>query len=401
MGWLGFGRSDLVADSAIELIENRFIPMRTPALLRALADECARHGGADDGFDAFAAALRDVIEQEAAAFNRMIVDAYALVDPDCDTIAREPGAAPRAPEAYAKLIARLSYLLDKANFEPLDAVEIDRAIQVANSHGLRVKIDPARVELVAIWVRGRGAITRRRRTWRRPIRGVEYTLPVYRRLAVVARLKGDPNVQIKLFKDIPEEDVEALLPHAEIAMTWLDRMVMVSGGVSKAGSTLARVITGAMLIGQMMSLLALALPIILWRLFSGYRNARLARDSQRTRHLYYQSLANNSAAIHALVSLIEQEEIKEIALVYATCLTAATEIENDHDVQHRIESFLQRRCGATVDFDIRDGLKSMERLELWSDAARYRVLPPSDAAQRLIEHWARRRSERCHERLSG
>lgn len=405
MAWLPFTRDPLSRDGdeplAAQQLDNRFIPVRTLDLCRALTDEYVRCRGDDDEFEALTAALCDVIEQEAAAFERMMLDDYAPFDPDRETLPTESDAAARNPEGYVRMTSRLNYLLDKANFEPLNEVEIDRVVSVANSHGLRVRIDPSRVELISIWVRGRGTTMRNRRTWRHPFRGVDYRLPVFSRLAVVARLKCDPHVQIRLFKDIPEEDVEALLPHAEIAMTWLDRMVMLSGGVSKAGSTIARVLTATMFITQIMTLVALALPVILWRMFSGYRNARIARDSQRTRHLYYQSLANNAAAIHSLVSLIEQEEVKEVLLVYATCLLAQTDIADDDDLQRRIVAWIERRFGATIDFDIRDGLESMGRLKLWSDAGRYRVIPPADAARRLAEHWLRRRSERYHERLSG
>ncbi len=405
MAWLPFTRDPLSRDGdeplAAQQLDNRFIPVRTLDLCRALTEEYVRARGDDDEFGSLTAGLCDVIEQEAAAFERMMLDDYAPFDPDRETLPADSDAAARSAEGYVRMTSRLNYLLDKANFEPLNEVEIDRVVSVANSHGLRVRIDPSRVEMISIWVRGRGTTMRNRRTWRHPIRGVDYQLPVFSRLAVLARMKCDPHIQIRLFKDIPEEDVEALLPHAEVAMTWLDRLVMVSGGVSKAGSTFAKVLTSAMVISQLMTLIVFALPVIIWRMFSGYRNARIARDSQRTRHLYYQSLANNAAAIHSLVSLIQQEEVKEVLLVYATCLLAQTDIADDDDLQRRIVAWVERRFGATIDFDIRDGLESMGRLKLWSDAARYRVIPPADAARSLAEHWLRRRSERYHERLSG
>lgn len=136
--------------------------------------------------------------------------------------------------------------------------------------------------------------------------------------------------------------------------------------------------------------------MLLWRTFSGYRNVRSRRDSQRTRNLYYQNVANNAGAIHVLASFITQEEIKEALLAYVICLTTELPISSDSELCRRVEAFLCERFGVTVQFDIADAIESLDRLALWNDRARFRVLPAREAGSKLGAHWSRRASEGYH-----
>lgn len=384
-------------------IDDRFIPVRAAELLAALNKLGAKHGFPARDLRDFETALRTVIEQEAAAFARDLADEYAPFNPDRETLPQKNEDSVRTPEGYAKLHARLEYLLDKANFERLNDVQIDKALEVASSQGVTVRLNPERIEELSLWVRGYGEIQRTRRTWKRPIRGVQHRLEVYRRLAVVARLKDDPHVLIKLFKDIPEEDVEALLPHAEVRMGWLDRVFMLSGGVGAAGSTamkftsaLKLLSTGLFAFSRLLWLLIFGFSVMTWRVFHGYRRTRMQRDSQRTRHLYYQNLSNNLGAIYTFVALVSQEELKEAALTYWVCTTAQPAIQSAEDLKARVERLLTDTFGSAIDFDVKDAIQTLDRMKLWNDRASWRVLPLEQAAARLSAHWIERRTEPHH-----
>ena len=293
------------------LLDDRFVPLRACDLIAALADD-ARYFDFDRvEFCDVAGALHEVIAQESETFRRELADQYAAFNPDRDT--RPLHRHTPLPDRI-KLTRSLAYLLDKANFRRLSEVQIDAAIKTANTHGLRVKLDPERVDHLEIWVRGRGRSEREFRNWRHPVKGQPRTLEIYRRIVVIARLRDDPHIQIKIFKDIPLGDLEALLPHAEVEMTWLDRVLMLGGGAGTVGTTAMKISKIALSFAMLSRLLWIVLfgaAILTYRTFMGYRRRRSDRDSQRTRHLYYQNLSNNGAALHTLVSLIEQEELKE------------------------------------------------------------------------------------------
>ncbi|MBP7936722.1 MAG: DUF3754 domain-containing protein [Phycisphaerae bacterium] len=397
-------RSQLVRDPTAQVechhVDNRFVPLRVCDLARVLEEDCGLRGIDRGESAAFVEALAAVIEQEAGAFERELEDQYSFFNPDRETLPLGGDLAARVPEGYRALDAQLRYLLDKANFERLDDVAVDRAIRVASSHGFRVQLDPSRVEDFCVFVRGMGQVERTRRCLKAPIRGTRRSLLVHRRLVVIARLKGDPHILLKMFKDIPEEDVEALLPHAEITMNWMDRLFMLGGGAGAIGSTTAQVAkiasAGLMVVSRLLWVVVFGAAVLFWRTLTGYRAAKAKRDSQRTRHLYFQNISNNSGTIQMLISMTTQEEIKEAALAYLLCACEAASLTSEAELGAKAESYLHDRFGIQVDFDVADAVRTLDRLGLWNDRERMRVIPLAQAVVRLRDHWVHHRSRDHH-----
>ena len=288
---------------SLHAVDNRFIPVRVRDLVLALREDETRFGTLSKRLPGVAEVIRDVIEQEACRFESDLAEQYALFNPDRETILPPEVEFEASHQAYHELLKQLDYLLEKANFEQLDDIQIASAIQAANSDGLKVKIQPDKVEHIALWVRGHGQQTKWFRTLRSPLKGEERCYDIYRRLAVVVRLKGEDHLLVKVFKDIPQADIEALLPHAEVQMTLWDRLVMIGSGAGVAGSTgmkLFGLVAKAAALTQALWVLLVGLGTIAVRTILGYRQARKNRNSQRTQHLYFQNLSNNAGAIHAL-----------------------------------------------------------------------------------------------------
>jgi len=383
--------------------DDRFVPVRACELIVALAADSERFGFEAEAFRRVAAALQDVAEQEASAFERELADLYAAFNPDRDTQPIRPLEQIRTPEAYAELSRQLAYVLDKANFERLSHVQIEAAVHAANTHGLRVRLHPDRVEDLAIWVRGCGHVERGQRTWRHPMRGERRSLEVFRRIVVVARLRDDPHVLVKMFKDIPVEDIEALLPHAEVEMSWRDRVLLMGGGAGTLGSTATKVfgfLKGVAALSNLLWAVLFGAAVLTYRTFVGYRRARSNRDSQRTRHLYYQNLSNNGAALHTLVSMIAQEDLKEAVLAYALCHAPGERSWTTADLATRVAAYLSERFAVAVDFDAPDAVESLERLNLFRNTLALRVLPCEEAEQRLRQHWSAWRSLEHHRSMT-
>ncbi|MCK4658233.1 MAG: DUF3754 domain-containing protein [Phycisphaerae bacterium] len=385
--------------------DDRFVPIRACDLVEALADDVTRFGSAAAALRRVAKALHEVIEQEASAFEHLVCDCYANFNPDRDTIPLGDVKEARTPEGYAKLRKMLGYLLDKANFEELSDVQIEAALQAANSYGLRVRLKPERVQYVSIWVRGQSTIERQRVSWRAPLHGRKCTVSVFRRLVVIVRLKDNPCVTLKLFKEIPVEDVQALLPHAEVQMSWFDRALVVGGGAGTIGSTAMKVFSAAgsaLAISKLLWVLAVGLGTLAFRTFMGYRRARHKNDSQRTQHLYYQNLNNNAGVLHSLMSMIAQEELKEAALAYAFCLPQVQPpVSSQEEFNACIGAYFKEKFKVQVSLDVADAFESITRFRLWSDAGKFRVVAPNEAVERLMEHWRSRRTKDYHQRTAS
>lgn len=395
--------SDLAGDPTARVEwqrpDDRFVPIRACELIDALARDGERFGLDTDALCRVAQALQDVIEQEAMAFVRELADLYALFNPDRDTRPLQTLEDVRSPQAYAELSQRLAYVLEKANFERLSEIQIEAAVKAANTHGLRVRLKPERVDHLEVWVRGSGCVDHDRRTWRHPVRGETCTLDVFRRIVVIARLRDEPHVLIKMFKDIPVADLEALLPHADIEMSWRDRVLFMSGGAGTLGTTamkLSKLAFSLTMLSKLLWVVLVGAAMLAYRTFMGYRRARSNRDSQRTRHLYYQNLSNNGAALHTLISMIAQEELKEAVLAYAFCHEPGEQAWTAAALQTRVEEYLAERFDVSLDFDAPDAIESLTRLNLWRETVALRVVPCDEAVERLRKHWRNRRSVGYH-----
>lgn len=386
----------------IASLADRYIPVRAGDLACCIGDDRFWFGNDAPRLHDLNSMIRKIVDQEAMAFDHAIARQYACFDPDCDTIepttSTDEERAARAPD----LLARLSYLFDKANFEKLTDEQIQDLIELANSHNLRVDLREELVEHLEIWMRGSFEIERWSRTFRHPIKGVSKRMQVFRRVVVLARLVDDPHTYIKQFKDIPANDIEALLPHAEVRMSLIDQLKVVGGGAGVLGSTAAKaanIVKIALIWSKLLWVIIFGGIILTVRALSGYRSARIYRDSLRTQHLYYQNLGNNVSVIHALVSSVAQEEAKEAMLVYAACHHAEIEgetIASADELKTRVERYLRERFYVNVQFDIEDAMESMARLDLWGDASSFRVRTIDDAIAELESHWREARSIHYH-----
>ncbi|TWT37762.1 hypothetical protein KOR34_27250 [Posidoniimonas corsicana] len=380
--------------------ERRFVPLRAEDLADLLVQDAAAFGVDCASLRGVFDEVRAVIEQEGSYFHSELELAYARFNPDRETL-RVTDDEPSEQSAYDALHRQLSYLLDKANFERLDDVRIAEVVERASTARIHVRIHPDRVERLELWVRGHGHTSCRRRTIRCPIRGAEFKTPVFKRLAVIAQLKDEPDVLIKMFKDIPEHDVEALLPHAEAAMTLLDRIKLLGSGAGVAGAMamkLAKVALAFAMLSKILWILAVGVGTIALRTFFGYKNAKTSRDWRRTQRLYFQNLGNNASALQLLISSVKQEELKEAYLAYAFTLDPARRDEPEERLNQRIAAYLYKKLGVEVDFDLPDALETLGRLDLWRREGELLARPPLDARQRLEDHRREQRSSDYHAR---
>jgi hypothetical protein len=130
----------------------------------------------------------------------------------------------------------------------------------------------------------------------------------------------------------------------------------------------------------------------------GYRRAKHLRNSQRTRHLYYQNIANNAGVLDLLATSICHEELKETLLAYALLVACGERIREPEDLRREVQAWMSARFHVELVFDVADALESLDRLGLWEDRPALRPLSPAAACVRLEEHWRERKSEDYHVR---
>ena len=390
---LGFSRPD-----------DRFIPLAADDLIELVSTDTGVFGPDAQDIRSVADQIMLVIDQEKAAFERLTAKSYRPFNPDRETLDLKNLSA-AGPALEAALTQKLHHMLEKANFEKLTGEQVDAAVQASNTRGMRVRLDPEQVSDLSIWVRGSSETEGRQRSFLHPVRGIVTRVAIFNRLAFVASLKNEGKVHLRLFKDIPIRDVEALLPHASVRLGRRDALMLIGGGGGAVWSVVTKLtVASVAAVSQLLWVIAVPLAGLSWRIFSGYRRAVKTRNSNRAQHLYHQILGSNLSAVHMLAGMISEEEIKEAVLLYAFCTQdASAELKSTSfsDLDGHIQKYLHERLSVRVDFDIDDAVETLDRLDLWQDRTTMRVVDPAVACERLERHWKEQRTRHYHAGLLG
>jgi hypothetical protein len=392
-----------VYDSGFTRPDNRFIPVGSDDLIEYLAQDSETFGDQSSRITEVSRWLVRILEQEKSAFERIITRAYARINPDRETIDVLDSDPPGDSE-FRLLNSKVQHMLEKANFEQLSDDQVKTALEAGSTHGIKVKLDEDSLEEMSIWVRGRSTAPFNRRTLNHPIKGETSPVAIFNRLALITRPAGETNVQVRLFKDIPIRDVEALLPNANVSMGLRDAVMMIGSGAGAVWTVVAKVLAvGLVAASQLLWVVAVPLAGLFWKVFSGYRRAIKDRDSNRAKHLYFQSLGANRSAIHLISFMICEEEIKEAVLLYAFCLDAENDgrSTSESSIKSEIEEYLSKLTSVDVDFDVKDAIETLYRLDLWKDRGLLLVDPIEAAAGKLELHCQQGLSRGYHAGLLG
>lgn len=392
-----------VYESGFTRPDNRFIPVASDDLIEYMATDSNTFGDDSEDIREVANWFVRILEQEKSSFERMITRSYARINPDRETI-DILNSDPPVDADFEQLNSKVQHMLEKANFERLTDDQVRTAVEAGNTRGMKVKLDEESLDEMAIWVRGRSTAPYNRRTLTHPIKGETSTIAIFNRLAVITRPAGESNVQLRLFKDIPIRNVEALLPNANVRMGLKDAVMMVGGGAGAVWTVITKVLAvGLVAASQLLWVIALPLGGLFWKVFSGYRRAIKDRDSNRAKHLYFQSLGANRSAIHRISFMICEEEIKEAVLLYTFCLDAENDGRSTAEVaiKSEIEEYLKDLTSIEVDFDINDAIETLTRMDLWKDRLKLQVIGISEASSKLEAHCQLGLSRDYHAGLLG
>jgi len=92
--------------------------------------------------------------------------------------------------------------------------------------------------------------------------------------------------------------------------------------------------------------------------YSNYQNKQLKFQKSVTETLFFKNLASNSSVLNALIDAAEEEECKEIILIYYHILTS-DRLLTPQQLDNRIEDWMEKTFGTKIDFDIKHSLKNL------------------------------------------
>lgn len=385
-------------------MHDHHIPLRPADLVRRLGDEPSVTIFEREQFRAFCELIEATIHHDyRARLSRLKAD-YAPFDPDNETDQHEQLADAARAKLCREMFDEFDALLMRANYRRLSRDEIEAAIRSPSKLGVNLQLDLALFERLEVYARGSVDLPRHTRSWRKLWRDEESLVPSYRRLAIIFRLRHrspqtDPldtrAIVLKLFKNIPAEDIETLLPGANIRMGFIEQAKIILPTLSGIGLTVFKLLKGAAAVAfaslyGLIGFLGLVSGAIGYAVksFYGYLRTREKHQLCLTRNLYFQNLDNNAGVIYHLLAEAEDQEFREIVLAWWLLWRGGQSGATAQQIDAAAEAWLKTRCGLTADFEVSDALDKLQRLSLaFVKNGRWRAVALDEALETLDRSW--------------
>jgi hypothetical protein len=392
---------------ATHLDREHFVPLRISELVDFLvagkgakSEPRALPMAEQDAFRRLADRLVDHYHRSFHARFLRIKDAYALFDPDRDTLSITEPTVQDRDKAIHHLFREIKGLLEKANYKELSRLEAMQIMRGATLWGLELDVDWSVFDHIEIYYRGDSVGTRTIRRWWKLWKNEEKEVAEFNRLVVVLRQKphkrlgkeADTNsVFMKIFKDIPKPDLEMVLPGTRIRLTKLDRGLILYPVLSGLALFLYKVLSDWIGFKDVFSIAAsVSLSWSLAILFAGYgyksyvsySSKKTAYTLRLTRSLYYQVIDSNAGVFFRLLDEAEEQEVREALLAYFYLWKSpGGQALSPEQLDDAVEEDLERRLGIKVDFEIVDALEKLESLKLVRrEGDAFRAIPLEEAA---------------------
>jgi hypothetical protein len=381
-----------------------FIPLRRTDLVDMLERDLPE--GDREPFRQFCKLVTAIYHFEYNDLLDKLKVAYAPFDPDSDCVSPYKVRSEERQQHLNSLFGEFGYLMERANFKHLSRDELAPALESASDWGLRTDVDFSMFERLAMFCRGDGTDRRTRRVPGKWWRTEEVTVPVYKRLAMILKLRpskrldsrvNTERVYLQIFKNIPKLDVGMLLPGARVRMTRFDQGKVglpLLSGVGMAVYNIADNVIEALMRS------AANPSMFVWGLASGavgygcksyysYAGTKQRYHLNLTQVLYFQNLDTNSGVLFRLIDEAEEQECREAILAYYVLWRHAGDKGfTSEALDDYVEIDLERRCELKVDFEIGDAIAKLEKLQIVAKAGeRYRARPMRDALRELDNTW--------------
>lgn len=401
-----------------------FIPLRKRELVEVLASEGGLNEVEKGQWQELCKLIDASIHFHFHQRLEQLREAYAPYDPDAEERPLKTGtiSAEQDQKEADHVFAEFDALMTRANFRRLTREEIVQAISSASHLGIKLKTDFKVFEKLEVYARGYRVAVKKKKNLAKGLRTDELAIPTYERLAVILRMKPEADaaatsvvgrsdvelepiassqrrpIVMKLFKNIPQGDVEMLLPGTRVEMSLYDQGRILLPTISGLGMTAYKLFQGAVAVAfaslyGLFAFLGLVGGAIGYGVsaFFGYSNTKNRYHLNLTRSLYFQSLDNNAGVIMRLLDEAEAQEFREAVLAYWLLWRQGNDDGGWHAKQIDLaaEEFLKQRCGVLVNFEIEDAIDKLCQANLvqQQEDGKYRVLGMQAAMHELDRQW--------------
>ena len=375
---------------------SRFIPLTRQAVI---ADLCHDPAVANDR-PAFAQLALHLQRHRSHGYRALAEEmrrCYLPFSPDRDTLRVIKFTDDETAAMKAQLSRLTTHLLERANYSPIDTETLNALLNEKSPYSLRISVDLGEYDELLLFRRETYSLTHSVRTAETFFLKRSYETRNYRRLFILLKLKPDEAraaeiakaenmshekalktvrkrrrqlppktssdfIYMKVFKDIPEHDIEMLFPLRRVEFRPFDKMKFyaTAGGGTAFGvfSTTGKILAASnpiTAVGALVGFIGL-----LARQIATFFNQHTRYMMELAQRLFFHNLANNRAALTLLLDRAEEEDVKEdlIALYYNA--GARVPLSELPVRKARIDDIIKARYGVAVDFELDDAVSRLK-----------------------------------------
>jgi len=337
-----------------------------------------------------------------------IKDSFSPFNPDRETKTIRELSSAELYDREQRLVSSFEKVLERANYRPISQESLERAFAEEALIELKTEVDFNDFEYFSCFCRGDIFETTEVKRW---FRKKEITLDAFERVALLMKYKdeayfqqkGDKLTKLKftpgkfyvyLYKNVPKSDLEFLFPNVKVSMTLKDRLMLIVPAIGAAVPIVTRIVPQLLLvIGVIWLMLPHSdpppnglfnvtqedvenlTPILLatfsmmiplagfaFKQYSQYQTKQLKFQKSVSDTLFFRNIASNSSVFNSLIDAAEEEECKEIILVYYHLLVKRRPM-TPAELDDTIEAWMDEKFGTKIDFDIEGPLNNLAKLK--------------------------------------
>ena len=305
------------------------------------------------------------------------------------------------------LIDTFNTILERANYYPISKRTLDQALLEGSVFDLKTEVDFNDFETMICYGRGDVIDTITSKKWW--FKKVKKEIDIYRRVVLLIKFKEEQHfkdkpvkhqelnfkpgkIYIYLYKNLSKLDLEFIFPNVKMSMNWKDRLLFGVPAVGAAIPLTLKIIPQIVLVIGVFIYLTLGhqpiaelqvkeedvrniTPLLLailsliitmggfaFKQYTNYQNKQIKFQKSITETLFYRSIANNSGVFKYIIDAAEEEECKEIILVYYHLLINNKAL-TPSQLDNCIEAWMEDRFNTKIDFDINKSLKNLEEIQ--------------------------------------
>ncbi|MDO4575603.1 MAG: DUF3754 domain-containing protein [Planctomycetia bacterium] len=320
--------------------------------------------------------------------------AFVPFNPDIETVVEADFSEEERNRCREEILSGIRMFLTISNYCELSEEQFQECLKLQPLGGLAVKVRLDVFSKFHVFYRGVRMETVEEPVWY--FWKKSRTVPILKRVFLMACYKnevGNGKIIVKLFRDVRVENLKIMAPEVELLLPFFDKIKV--GGTTLFGilPTLLKLANFSLKILTSVAFMTAALACVVAAVVKaivGFFSSKNRCKSVFSSHLYYNTLANNVAAINTLIDQAETQEVKESLLACVLLYQNNKKGEqwtlsqlNDH-----VERWLFEHFHHPVDFEVDDALRKLvEKRVVEQKDGMLRVCSLRTARRRLDEIW--------------